>query len=74
MDSTEKYIKAAAKLQLALKVALRKGKFSGDVKEFISKIDQEVEKLIGSVDEEDILMLIAGYKEGDNHEMPSHGK
>jgi len=22
----------------------------------------------------EILMLIAGYKEGDNHEMPSHGK
>ena len=50
------YVKAAAKLQLALKVALQDGKFSDDVKQFISKIDQEAEQLIGGVDE-DILEL-----------------
>ena len=50
------YVKAAAKLQLALKVALINGKFSDDVKQFLSKVDMEAEQLIGGVDE-DILEL-----------------
>jgi hypothetical protein len=50
------YVKAAAKLQLALKVALINGKFSDDVKQFLSKVDTEAEQLIGGVDE-DILEL-----------------
>ena len=50
------YVKAAAKLQLALKVALINGKFSDDVRQFLSKVDTEAEQLIGGVDE-DILEL-----------------
>ena len=50
------YVKAAAKLQLALKVALINGKFSDDVRQFLSKVDTEAEQLIGGVDE-DILKL-----------------
>ena len=52
MIDCKDYVKAAAKLQLALKVALQDGKFSDDVKQFISKIDQEAEQLIGGVDED----------------------
>lgn len=50
------YVKAAAKLQLALRVALINGKFSDDIRQFLSKVDMEAEKLIGGVDE-DILKL-----------------
>ena len=50
------YVKAAAKLQLALRVALINGKFSESIKQFIEKIDTEAEQLIGGVDE-DILEL-----------------
>ena len=50
------YVKAAAKLQLALRVALINGKFSDDVRQFLSKVDTEAEQLIGGVDE-DILEL-----------------
>ncbi len=49
MDNRPNYLELTEKLQLALRVALVNGTFDEDVKQYLIRVDQEAEKILGKI-------------------------
>lgn len=56
-----KYTEAAVKLHMAVCLALKRGNFPKEIRDFIERMKDEAEKLIGTLEEETIQFLERYY-------------